>query len=234
MGAVRRAVFDGSPNPRQVYAGDLEMGGENILNGSLVTIGAGTWTAALIANGIIYRTGPTGGYTDTTDTAVNILAALAGNSYAADVAKGSTFRLLYINTVAQAMTAAQGAGVVAGTGTLNCAASLIREYLFTVLSACQVYTLQGTLVSGSAAVVFVLPPGRSGFNLGPSVTAINLEAGATVTGTNVPTGTTILGLAIGQAGLTGITLSANATGSGISTLTIGPTLQIDTLGTRGL
>ena len=117
-----------------VMSGDLMIGGESISAGALTTVGAGTWLAAAIAAGIIRRTGPVGGYTDTTDTAANILTALAGNAQAADLAPGSSFRLLFINTVAFAFTFAAGAGVTVGTGTLDVAASLWREYLVTILN----------------------------------------------------------------------------------------------------
>jgi hypothetical protein len=77
---VRPMVMGRGLTPDQVLPGDLVGSGEALLAGAIATVGAGTWTGAAIATGIINRTGPVGGYTDTTDTSTNILAALAGNA----------------------------------------------------------------------------------------------------------------------------------------------------------
>jgi len=220
-----------------VTPGDIFIGGESISAGAIATVGAGTWTGAAIGTGIIRRTGPVGGYTDTTDTATNIIAALAGNNPGAAIVPGSTFRLRVLNTVAQALTFAAGVGVVAGTGTLNIAASLIRDYLVTVLNSSPPVTLQSNTTNGSAVVTFVFPTGQTVYPIGSAPNAINLTPGMTVTGTGITTGTTILGVTQGQGGVTGVTLSANATatsGSGGVSLAYGPTVQFDTLGTLGL
>lgn len=62
-----------------VAASDQNSGGgpgvAGASNTAITTAGAGTLTAATIAAGIITRTGPTTAYTDTTDTAVAIVAA---------------------------------------------------------------------------------------------------------------------------------------------------------------
>lgn len=233
MPAARPLVSRGGVgNDGPVLPGDLLTAGENILTGALTTAGAGTWTAAMIASGIIRRTGPGGGYIDTTDTATNILAAIAGNAAAADVVPGTTWRMLFINTVAQAMTFAAGAGVVSGTGTLTVAASLTREYLWTVLNASPAVTLQSNTTNASAVVTFVLPAGMQSWPIGPAPNAVNITPGMTVSGTGITAGTTVLGVTQGQGGLTGITLSANATATSAAggvALTFGPTLQIDAL-----
>lgn len=210
--------------------GDIMAGGENLTAGGIATVGSGTWTAAAIATGIIRRTGPGAGYTDTTDTAVNILSALAGNAPAAEVAPGTTFRMLFINTVAQAMTFAAGAGVVSGNGTLNCAASLVREYLWTVLNGSPPVSVNASFGNASTAVTFVLPSGMSALPIGPSPLAVNITPGMTVTGTNIAAGTTVVGVTQGQGGIIGVTLSQNTSGasaSGGTALSFGPTLQID-------
>src|SRR5215469_11032301 len=46
----------------------------------LTTVGNGTITGAMVAGGIVRRTGPTAAFTDTFDTAQNILNALKGNA----------------------------------------------------------------------------------------------------------------------------------------------------------
>lgn len=212
--------------------GDLLAGGENILAGTIATAGAGTWTGAAIATGIIRRTGPGAGYTDTTDTAVNILAALAGNAPDNPVVPGTSFRMLFINTVAQAMTFAAGTGVVAGTGTLDCAASKTREYLFTVLNSTRQQTIQSNTTNVSPTVTFVLPPNMSALPIGPNVPNYNITPGMLVTGTGISAGTYVTGVTQGQGGIIGVTLSANATATSAAggvALTFGPRVQIDAL-----
>lgn len=221
----------GAPE-EELNPGDILAGGESALAGAIATAGAGTWTGAAIATGIIRRTGPGAGYTDTTDTAANIIAALAGNAPSPDVAPGTTFRLLFENTVAFAHTFAAGSGVVAGSGVLNAAASTWREYLVTVLNASPVAVATATFNNASTAVTFVLPAGMTALPLGPSPLATNITPGMSVTGTGIAAGATVAGVTYGQGGITGVTLSANTTGasaSGGNVLTFGPTVQFDGL-----
>ena len=229
MTAFRPTGFRGGPNASdRIAPGDLLIGGDSLAPGAITTVGAGTLTGAAIASGYIYRTGPVGGYTDTTDTASNILTALAGNGYAADLLNGSTFKVLFINTVAQAMTLAYGAGVIAGIGTQNVAASLVREYLFTVLNNSAPNTLAVNATNGSAVFTFVTATNQTAIPIfGPS--AIGFTPGATVTAAaGIAAGTTLLSLAYGMGGVTGGTLSANFTGTtGVVSYTFGPTIKID-------
>lgn len=207
---------------REVMPGDLLAGGENILAGGIATAGNGTLTGAAIATGIIRRTGPGGAYTDTTDTSTNILAAIAGNAQGADVLPGTTFRLLFINTVAFAMTFAAGSGVVSGTGTLGVAASLVREYLLTVLNSTPQSIQNCSTTNASAVVTFNLPANAPALPMG------TITPGMSVSGTGITAGTTVLGVTYGQGGITGVTLSANATATNNPVaLTFLPTIQID-------
>ena len=88
----------------------IESGGfiaRNLTGTALATAGAGTYTAALIAAGIIERDCAGGARTDTTDTAVNIIAALGlstvGDSY--------TFYVINTSDAAEAITMAGGTDV---------------------------------------------------------------------------------------------------------------------------
>lgn len=215
--------------------GDIAIGGESLLAGAIATVGAGTWTGAAIATGIINRTGPVGGYTDTTDSAQSILNALAGNSNGAEVVPGSTFRLLFVNTVAQAHTYAGGAGVQTGSGTVNTAASTWREYLFTVLNSTPSSVAQCNTTNASAVVTFVLPAGVVAlpYNVsGNNPLGVTITPGQTVSGTGITAGTTVLGVTQGQGGVTGVTLSANATATSAAggvPLTFTPTVKVDGL-----
>lgn len=218
-----------------VMPGDLIAGGESVLGGALATVGAGTWTAGLIGNGILYRTGPVAGYADTTDTATNILAALAGNGSGAEALAGTTFRMRFINTVAFAMTLTLGTGIVTGLGTLNVAASLWREYLWTILNTTPSQIINCGTTNASAVVTFNFPPGMTSYPIGSDPRAVNITPGATVSGTGISAGTTVLGVTQGQGGITGVTLSANATATNAAVaLTFGPTMRLDSLGSGTL
>lgn len=92
---------------------------------AISTVGAGTLTAASIVGGLIMRTGPTGAYTDTTDTATAILALLK------DPAVGMSWEFTHVNGVAYACTLAGGTGVTLAGTTAN-AASKVRRYRATV------------------------------------------------------------------------------------------------------
>lgn len=230
MALVRPMIRDGGLPAREVLPGDLVASGDNVNGGAITTVGAGTLTGAAIANGLIFRSGPAAAFTDTTSSALNILTALAGNTPAADIVPGTSFRVRYINGVAFAMTFAAGTGVVAGSGTLNVAASLWRDYIFTVLNATPLLSITGTLVSASATVVFALPAGMSAIPIGPAPGSFNATPGATVTGTGVAAATTVAGMTQGQGGVTGMVMSGTATASGTVPLTFGPTIQIDSIG----
>ena len=99
------------------------------INTAISTTGStGTLTAAGIVGGLITRTGPTAAFTDTTDTAANIIAAMnsqvIGNSW--------TFRL--VNDTAYADTLAAGAGVTL-SGQSVIPANSWAEFLMTYSAA---------------------------------------------------------------------------------------------------
>ena len=73
---------------------------------ALTTAGAGTITAAALISGLVVRTGPTGAFTDTTDTGTAIDTALG-----AAAQTGVSIQVQYKNTTAFAGTIAGGTGV---------------------------------------------------------------------------------------------------------------------------
>ena len=79
---------------------------------ALTTVGNGTITAAGLLSGAIARSGPTGAFTDTTDTAAAIQSDWAGG------AVDSSFDFTYINNTAFNVTLAGGSGVSPITGDL--------------------------------------------------------------------------------------------------------------------
>lgn len=70
------------------------------------TVGNGALSAAAIAGGIIVRTGPTAAFTDTTDTAANIIAQFIPGAVV-----GKSLQLCYLNNSSFAATLAGGSGV---------------------------------------------------------------------------------------------------------------------------
>ncbi len=75
-------------------------------NTNITTVGNGTLTAAAIVGRIITRSGPVAAFTDTTDTAANIIAALP-----ADAIIGQSFEVNIVNTTIYAETVAAGLNV---------------------------------------------------------------------------------------------------------------------------
>lgn len=66
-----------------------------------------TLSATALAGGVILRSGPGSGFIDATDTAANILAALA----AAQRIVGQSFEIMVANTTASTMSILAGSGV---------------------------------------------------------------------------------------------------------------------------
>jgi hypothetical protein len=77
-----------------------------LVDTAITTVGAGVLTAAGLIGGQITRTGPTANYTDTTDTAAAIVAAL-GSAFVL----GQTFTVLIKNATPYFQTIAAGTGV---------------------------------------------------------------------------------------------------------------------------
>lgn len=80
-----------------------------ITNTNITTVGNGTLTAAGLVGGLINRSGPTGAFTDTTDSAANIITAIGGFH------SGATFFSRIKNGNAQVMTLSAGSGVTLPT-----------------------------------------------------------------------------------------------------------------------
>ena len=103
---------------------------------ALGTVGAGTLLAALLAPGnLIQRTGPTVAFTDTTDTAANIIAAYP------EIDLGVTWEVAYANEVAFAATFAAGAGVTL-TGLATNAGSGASNRLFVTKTSATTVSIQ--------------------------------------------------------------------------------------------
>lgn len=135
---------------------------------ALTTVGAGTITAAGIAGGITNRTGSTAAFTDTTDTATNIIAALPNANV------GQSFEYTYFNNTAGTATLTGGTGVtVSGLGTLVPQGTWAR-FLVTYTAAATV-----TMVAFSTGSIGALPASK--FTTGTTTTTF---AAAQLTGAN--------------------------------------------------
>ena len=231
---LRYATYGEGNVIRPFSAGDI-MDTQEPNFSTLTTAGSGTILAATMLS-TLNRTGPGGGFTDTFDTAQNIVQAVSGNLSQVSTAgqvfnpsfqsvtfgilynqpgipqPGASFRWLYLNSVAFAMTAAAAAnsGITLGAN-VNVPASLVREYLVQFKNSTPQSLVNGTLTNASAVVT------------GLTLLQTNLiSAGQSVFGTNVQALTTVLSV---QPGV-GITMSLTATATSVSALTITPSITI--------
>lgn len=200
-------IIAGTDLTRNAGAGDLVP--NNLVSGSLTTAGDGTITAALIANGIVRRTGPGGAYADTTDTAENIRIALGTPP------NGSSFFFLHCNDVAQAMTFTAGVGITTA-GTVNSAASVKRWYLVTMVNNTPLQTLLVNQTNASKVIT----------GLTAAQTAL-LTVGMAVSGTSIAASSVIDSI---QPGV-GVTLNNNATATlSNNSVTFSPVVKFEGLG----
>lgn len=220
MAVVKPSVYNGALQ-RQAQAGDIITGTET--RQTLSTAGAGTITAAQITGGILVRTGPSAGFTDTTETAAQIIAALLANQQflgtgaitPQGIDRGLTLRLRYLNTVAYAATLAAGTGVdlVGNTG-VN--ASSVKDFLLTIKNGTPQQVLAANTTSASTSI-----GGLTAAQLQ------NITPGMLVSGTGIP------GLAtVASANLNGnlvLSTAATATGSAVA-LTFNPNVELLGLG----
>lgn len=95
---------------------------------ALTTVGAGTITAAGIAGGVTNRTGSTSAFTDTTDTADNIIAAQP------NVHIGDSWEYTYNNNTVTVATLTGGTGVTV-SGVTTVGAGKMARYLVTYTAA---------------------------------------------------------------------------------------------------
>lgn len=131
----------------QINAG-LALAGANPTNSAVTTVGAATLTAAQINGGIITRSGSVAAYTDTTDTAANIIAGIPGAGV------GTAYLMEINNTVGFTETLAAGTGVtLAGLTSLPPGSTGL--FLVSVTSATAV-TMTGIGVSSNVS----LPPAQ--------------------------------------------------------------------------
>lgn len=147
---------------------------QQITNTAITTVGNGTLTAAAIAGGLITRTGSVAAYTDTTDTAAAIVAAIP-NAFV-----GQSFILRIKNGVNFAETLAAGTGVTLTAGTAITPPSSISYYLV-------------TLTSLTAVTILHLLTAALTNNTPEAVTTLTTVGAGTITGAGIGGGLTTRG-----------------------------------------
>lgn len=155
-----------------------------------------TITAAAIVNGGVTRSGPVGSFTDTTDTAGNIIAAQPGM-----VTKiGTSFLFVYANTTTQLATLTGGSGVtVSGASILP--SETIGEYLVTYTAANTI-----TMVCLGVTQILATQVALTGATTGQTIIQASTTASGTLT---LPATTDTLTANAATQTLTGKTLSNN-------------------------
>lgn len=212
--SIGRPLIMANGQARLAEAGDLLVTNERI--STLTTAGSGTILAESIAAGIVRRTGPAAGYTDTFDSATNILTALSGSPNSGfDPKQGTSWRFTFINGVAQAMTAAAGEGIQLGTN-VNVAASAIRTYLLTCLNDTQRQVFAANTTNVSPTIGGLTSAQCDLLTVGMMVSGAGITAGSLITAINRLAGT-----------LT-ISNNASATATGVS-LVFSPVVNISGL-----
>jgi hypothetical protein len=97
--------------------------------GTLVTVGAGTVLSATIIGGLLLRTGPTGAFTDTTDTGTTLAAAIP------NIRVGQSFEWTYQNSTPFVATLAGGTGVASAATFATVGPGCWATFLFTYSAA---------------------------------------------------------------------------------------------------
>jgi hypothetical protein len=144
---------------------------------NITTVGNGTLTAAGLTGGIIARTGPTGAYSDATDTAANIVTALGGFE------AGQTFLVQIKNATGFTQTITAGTGVTLSATTTVPSFSAI-SYLGTV---------GGTAASPTVTLTHVVTvPIRTPQNvINPQSVALTTAGAGTITAGGIDAGITL-------------------------------------------
>lgn len=153
-------------------------GSDSIVNTQITTVGNGTLTAAALVGGQISRSGPTGPFTDTTDTAANLLTADGG-----DFVAGDTFLIRIKNLTAFPETITAGAGVTWSAVTVIPPFSVGNYFA----------TLGGTQTAPTFAISHMgtFPAFLTGAVVSPTATALTTVGAGTITAAGIAGGVTL-------------------------------------------
>lgn len=154
-------------------------GGDGTVNTSITTVGNGTLTAAAILGGLITRTGPTVAFTDTTDSAANLVTALGGFQ------AGQAFQVQIKNATAFTQTIGAGANVTL-PGSVLIPPYSVAQYLGTV---------GGTAAAPTVTLLHVdtNPINTRGEVAAPQTLALTTVGAGTITAAGIAAGYTTRG-----------------------------------------
>lgn len=145
------------------------------------TNGNVVWPIAYVLAGWIDRSGPGAGYTDTTPSADQLLAAYP------DFTRGDSFHLQVTSSVAFANTIIAGAGITFA-GTTAIAASSTRDFLVTLLSEPKrTRVAVASTTNANAVLTNVSVADASAIGIGMLATGVGIGASAIVTAINLST-----------------------------------------------
>lgn len=129
-------LMDGTAlNKLVAQSNSTAISGGSAVQTALATVGAGILTAAMLASGLVARTGPVADFTDTTDTGANL------GTFLGIPAIGTSFLFIYKNTTAFAATIVGGTGITVSGRTVVPGNSVV-EFLITK-TASNTYTMFG-------------------------------------------------------------------------------------------
>lgn len=211
MSLLKATGYDGGL-VRQIQQGDIQAAAET--TNTVATVGSTTLTGANLATNILTRTGSTGAFTDTLDTAANIIAAVS-NSLQTPQA-GVTYRMRYLNTVGFAATIVGNTGVAISGTAAGVAASSFRDYLLQLSNVTPMSIQTGTVTNTSAVITGMSQIATNSVSVGQQVSGTGIPALATVIAVNPSVG---------------ITISAAATVTGtLVALTFTPVITVTSIG----
>ena len=223
MTVAKPLIMDGMI-PRLISQGDVLAGAE-ILQ-TLTNAGNTTLTASLLLSGLLSRSGVGSAYSDTFDSAANIIngllgqaiyqaTAVTGISGGAAIQLGTTIRVRILNNVAFTNSINAGAGITL-VGSAIIAASSFKDFLLTITTGTPQQTFVANQINASAIIT-----GLTQFQ------TAQLSVGQLVTGTNIPAAATIISI---QPGI-GVTLSAAVTATLVgNALVFAPSVSVTNLG----
>ena len=166
-----------------ILGGGGGSGGGGISQTAIATVGNGTLTAAALLGGQIARTGPTGAFTDTTDTAANIVAGIGSPD--GEYPSGYSFVARIKNGTQYTQTLAAGGGVTLPTA-LTIPGFSLGQYFGTVGGTAASPTVTFTHIS-------TVPIRSSDWVSNPQATALVTVGAGTITAAGIAGGVTARG-----------------------------------------
>lgn len=144
-----------------------ESSGSGVIETAITTVGNGTLTAAALVGGQIARTGPTGAYSDATDTAAAIVTALGAPFLA-----GQTFFVKIKNATQYPQTITGGTGVTLSAISITTPFSVSSYFV----------TIGGTAASPTATFTHIetVPVRVSGEVANPQTSALATVGAGTI------------------------------------------------------